>query len=129
MKKTVQSILILDTVRRLHCHASAEEVYDEIIKTFPTISRGTVYRNLNRLSELGEIKKRELPGGADGFDHQCNSHYHARCECCGQIFDVDMPYIKDLTKYITDKRGFLFTGGDITFKCICPSCQTQKINE
>ncbi len=129
MKKTVQSMLILDTVRRLHCHASAEEVYDEIIKTFPTISRGTVYRNLNRLSELGEIKKRELPGGADGFDHQCSSHYHARCECCGRIFDVDMPYLKDLTEYITDKRGFLFTGSDIIFKCICPACQAQKMSE
>lgn len=126
MKKTVQSILVLDAVRRLHCHASADDIYEEIAKDFPTISRGTVYRNLNRLSELGEIKKRELPGGADGFDHRCDAHYHARCEHCGHIFDVDIPYFPGIIDHITDKHGFIFTGADITFKCICPDCQNQK---
>lgn len=126
MKKPVQSILVLDAVRRLHCHASADEVYEEISKEFPTISRGTVYRNLNHLAELGEIQKRELPGGADEFDHRCDTHYHARCEKCGRIFDVDMPYVSDLTKHITDQHGFIFTSADIIFKCICPDCQSQK---
>lgn len=126
MKKTVQSSLVLDTVRKLRDHASAEEVYEEITKEFPTISRGTVYRNLNRLSEMGEIQKRELPGGADGFDHRCDDHYHARCTRCGRIFDVDMPYIPDLSDHIVDKHGFLFTEADVTFKCVCPNCQSQE---
>lgn len=126
MKTTVQSVLVLEAVRKLHCHASADEVYAEIIKEFPSISRGTVYRNLNRLAEIGEIKKRELPGGADGFDDRCDAHYHARCECCGRIFDVDMPYLPDLVDHIQDKHGFIFTEGSVTFKCICPQCQQQS---
>lgn len=129
MKKTLQSMMVLDAVRKLHCHATADEVYAEVIKTYPNISRGTVYRNLNRLSELGEIHKRELPGGADGFDHRCDDHYHARCEVCGRVFDVDMDYIPNLADHIADTHGFLFTHSDIVFKCICPECQQIEENQ
>ena len=124
MRMTVQYAMVLDAVRQLHRHATAEEVYEYVVKEHPHISKGTVYRNLNRLSELGEITKRELPGGADGFDHRCDRHYHARCEQCGRLFDVDMEYQDNLDDMIQDKHGFLYTGIDIIFKCICPDCQT-----
>ena len=91
-RNTIQSSLVLETVRKLQCHATADEVYSEIIKTYPTISRGTVYRNLQRLCETGEIRKREIPDGADRFDHLCDDHYHIRCVKCGRVFDVDMEY-------------------------------------
>ncbi len=124
---TMQYSLVLDAVCQLHCHATAEEVYEFVVKDYPNISKGTVYRNLNRLCEFGEIRRRELPGGADGFDHICNNHYHARCEKCGQIFDVDMDYQPDLKHYIKNTHNFLFTDNDIIFKCICPNCQNKKV--
>ena len=126
MRMTIQYSLVLDAVRKLHCHATADQVYAEVQKENPHISRGTVYRNLNRLSELGEIRKREVPGGADCFDHLCDDHYHARCDQCGRVFDVDMEYRPHLTEEIRDSHGFVFTGCDIVFRCICPECQTTE---
>lgn len=123
MRITLQYSMVLDAVHQLHCHATAEEIYEYVVKEHPHISKGTVYRNLNRLCELGEITRRELPGGADGFDHCCEKHYHARCERCGRLFDVDMDYQDDLTRKIKDTHGFLYTDNDIIFKCICPDCQ------
>lgn len=122
-RNTIQSSLVLETVRKLQCHATADEVYSEIIKTYPTISRGTVYRNLQRLCETGEIRKREIPDGADRFDHLCDDHYHIRCVKCGRVFDVDMEYIPNLEQSVRDAHGFSFTGHDIVFKGICPECQ------
>ena len=124
MRMTIQYAVILDAVKKLHCHATAEEVYTYVTRTHPHISKGTVYRNLNRLAELGEIRRRELPGGADGYDERLDAHYHARCQRCGRLFDVDMEYQADLTERIRDTHGFLFTGNDIIFTCICPDCQT-----
>lgn len=43
------------------------------------INRGTVYLNLNLLSDIGEIRKMEMPSGGDRFDHICHEHYHAKC--------------------------------------------------
>lgn len=122
-RNTIQLSLVLDTVSTLPGHASADEVYAEIIREHPHISRGTVYRNLNRLSETGQIRKISMPGGADCFDHHCHEHYHVRCEKCGRVFDVDMVALKGLQEKIRDTHGFEFTGYDIIFRGICPDCR------
>ena len=121
-RNTIQLSLVFETVNKLQSHATADEIYDKIVKTYPHISRGTVYRNLNRLSEMGKICKMAVPGGADRFDHLTHEHYHARCLKCGRVFDVDMEYIPDLEKKIKDAHGFEFTGHDIVFKGICLDC-------
>ena len=48
-RNTIQCSLVFEAVNTLKCHATADEIYDAIVKQNPTISRATVYRNLNRL--------------------------------------------------------------------------------
>lgn len=121
-RNTIQCSLVLETVNRLRCHATADEVYEAVVKDHPTVSRATVYRNLNRLSEMGKIRKIEVPAGPDRFDHQPHMHYHVKCEECGRVFDVDMDYIAGLEEKIKDAHGFQFTGHNIIFTGICPEC-------
>jgi len=121
-RNTIQFSLVLEAVKKLSCHATADEVYSALEKEHPHISRGTVYRNLQRLSDLGEIRKREIPGSADRFDHICSNHYHAKCLKCGRVFDVDIEYKAALEKSIKNTHGFLFSGHDIVFKGICSEC-------
>ena len=125
-RHTLQRSLILEAVKELHCHATADEIYDLIVMKHPNISRGTVYRNLNLLSDFGEIRKVEIPSGADRFDHECRDHYHARCLKCNKVFNVEMDYIVDLQKNIKDTHGFEITGHDLIFKGICPDCYAGK---
>ena len=125
-RNTIQYSLVYDTVNKLQQHATADEIYEEIVKEYPNIGRGTVYRNLDRLSKEGKIRRLEIPGGADRFDHLCHEHYHARCVKCGRIFDVDMEYMTDLEKNIRNNNGFEFTGHDIIFKGVCPKCGYRK---
>lgn len=124
-RNTIQCSLVFEAVNELRCHATADEIYAEIIKKNSSISKGTVYRNLTRLSEMGRIRKIEVPDGPDRFDHRCSNHYHTQCTTCGRIFDVDMEYIPDLETRIRDAHGFEFTGHDIFFKGICPICQNH----
>lgn len=123
-RNTIQRSLVLETVKELRSHATADEVYGAIVKKHPDISRGTVYRNLNLLSEIGEIRKVEMLNGAARYDHKSHRHYHAKCERCGQVFDVEMDVIADLEKNIKDTCGFELTGHDIIFKGICLECKT-----
>lgn len=122
-RNTIQRSLVFDAVNKLKCHATADEIYEEVLKANPHISRTTVYRNLNLLSETGEIRKISIPGGADRFDHICQDHCHVRCEKCGRLFDVDAEYITGLEKNIKNTHGFEVTGYDILFRGICPSCK------
>lgn len=122
-RNTIQRSLVLEAVNTLKCHATADEIYELIHKEHPNVSRATVYRNLNALSDDGKIKKLEMPSSADRFDHICSKHYHIKCKKCGRVFDVDMEVISGLENNIKDRRGFEFTDYDIVFKGICPDCQ------
>lgn len=121
-RSTIQRALVHEAVKELHCHATADEVYEYIVIKHPTVSRGTVYRNLRLLSGMKEIRKVEIPGGADRYDHQCHDHYHARCVQCGRVSDVEMDFFEDLEQHIRDTQGFSFQSHDIVFKGVCPKC-------
>ena len=122
-RNTIQRSLVYEAVNQLRCHATADEIYEAIVKEHPNISRATVYRNLNLLSEMGEIRKLEIPGGADRFDHLCYDHCHIKCEKCGRVFDVDMDFVSGLERKIRDDHGFAFNGYDIIFRGTCPDCR------
>ena len=122
-RNTIQRSLVFEAVNKLQSHATADEIYEKVVTEHPNVSRATVYRNLKLLSETGYIRKIEIPGGADRFDHLCHDHCHVKCEKCGRVFDVDMEYITGIEKNIKDDRGFKFTGYDILFRGVCPDCQ------
>ena len=56
-RHTIQCALVLEAVDSLRDHATAEEVFEAVAKEHPHIGRGTVYRNLQKLAEAGEIQK------------------------------------------------------------------------
>lgn len=126
-RNTVQRSLVLDAVRNLHSHATAEEIYNEVIKSHPSVSRGTVYRNLNKLAEQGEISRIEMAGESDRFDHIQYRHYHVKCMVCRKIFDVEMDYMSGLESKIKNKHGFDFSGHEILFRGICPDCKKSTV--
>ena len=121
-RNTIQCSLVLNAVNKLKNHATADEVYACILNDYPNISRATVYRNLDKLAKTGQIKKIEVPGEAERFDHLTHNHYHIKCLQCGHIFDVDMPYQEDIENKIINKHGFLFLDHEIIFSGICPNC-------
>lgn len=125
-RNTVQKMLVLDAVRSLRGHVTADEVYAFVIKNHPSIGKGTVYRNLNILSEENEIKKIEIPNGPDRYDFTLTEHYHALCVDCGRLFDVDFSEQPDLLNHINNTNGFKYLKYDILFKGICPDCQVIK---
>ena len=125
-RNTIQRTFVLEAVQKLRCHATADEIYNEITRSHPSISRATVYRNLNLLAEMGKIRRLEIPGSADRFDHVCSNHCHVKCEVCGRVFDVDMDFVNGLERGIRDAHGFDFTGYDILFHGVCPECKAQK---
>ena len=125
-RNTIQRTLVLDAVRQLHNHATAEEIFQSVVKLHPSVSRATVYRNLSRLVDDGEIRRLEIPNEPDRFDHLCHQHYHVKCVKCQRIFDVDMEYLGEIDSKIKDSHGFDIVGHDLVFWGICPECKNSK---
>ena len=127
-RNTIQKDLVRNTVYEMRRHVTANEVYEFIKEAYPTIGKGTVYRNLDILVEEGALRKVEVPDGPNRFDFILKNHYHVRCVNCGEISDVDMDEILGLLEKIHDTHGTDFLGYDILFKGICPKCQ-KKIKD
>lgn len=121
-RNTLQRQLVLDAVQAMHNHPTAEEIYSRIASTHPTISRGTVYRNLGLLADQGRIRRVSHLNAADRFDFELKPHYHFCCEGCGGVFDVELPYNHQLLSQVTNPGGFVFKGYEITFEGLCPQC-------
>ena len=127
-RNTIQKDLVRNAVYEMKRHVTANEVYEFIKEEYPTIGKGTVYRNLDILVEEGALRKVEVPDGPNRFDFTLKNHYHVRCIKCGEIFDVDMDQIPDLLERIHNTHGIEFVDYDISFKGICPKCR-EKVKE
>lgn len=88
LRKSKQRDLILEIVKDNHIHPTAEWIYGEAKRFIPTIGIATVYRNLNKLVELGEIEKISIPGESDRYDSVMTEHFHIRCRSCGELKDI-----------------------------------------
>jgi len=69
-------------------HPCAEKIYEDLRKKMPSLSLGTVYRNLKFLQEQGKIKSLTSTDGVEHFDALCCNHAHFICKECGKIMDI-----------------------------------------
>ena len=121
-RNTRQRQLVLDAVRSRCDHPTAEEIYLQVRETDERVSRGTVYRNLNLLTEAGVITTVKTPG-TTRFDWRCDGHGHAVCRCCGAVADVMLPYDDGLDERAGLETGFSVDAHNLVFEGTCPTCQ------
>jgi Fur family ferric uptake transcriptional regulator len=123
---TRQRQVILEELRKVKTHPSADEVYEMVRKRLPRISLGTVYRNLEILSESGEIKKLEPGSSLKRFDGNPSEHFHIRCIRCNRI--ADMPMASDFEIDLADMTPteYEILGHRLEFFGLCPHCSNHS---
>jgi Fur family ferric uptake transcriptional regulator len=126
-RMTRQREVILEEIRRAKTHPSADEVYEMVRKRLPRISLGTVYRNLEILSELGKIQKLELGGDLKRFDWNPKQHYHIRCLSCGRIDNAPLAPLNRIEDELYGSTVYTIIGHRLVFEGLCPAC-TKKQN-
>lgn len=124
-RNTKQRQMILDAVAKRCDHPTADAIYDEIHGIDPKVSKGTVYRNLNILTENGDITHVKVPA-ADRFDSRLDKHYHLICMKCGKVVDAPMVYMEDCDERIAEQTGFAIDRHRMFFEGICCDCQNKE---
>ena len=103
-------------------HPTADAVYLSIREEYPNISLGTVYRNLQLLTELGELQKIRIGDGLDHFDADTRQHYHFYCTKCGAVIDMDMDAIDEINDIASKTFDGIIESHNLTFSGICGRC-------
>jgi Fur family transcriptional regulator, ferric uptake regulator len=123
---TKQRKSLIEELVKNKTHPTADELYQIIRKSLPHISLGTVYRNLEILSEADIIQKLESGGLQKRFDGNPLNHYHIRCKRCGKVNDLQMETVSSLDEKAATCCEYEITGHSIQFTGICPQCGRKK---
>ncbi len=117
-----QCDLILSIVETCDGHISAEEVFDRARGDMPSISFGTVYRNLGKLCDAGAIREVPVTKGASRYERMQTAHGHLVCVRCSRIVDFPIDDIEQLEKKLNTDI--------ISYSCcvthVCEECKKQK---
>jgi len=125
-RETRQRQIVLETVRARCDHPTADQIYLDVRAVDERISRGTVYRNLNCLSEDGEINHIKVPG-ADRYDKRTELHYHLICTSCGAVCDVPIEDDMEKDALLSAKTGYAVARHRTVFEGVCPACQQETL--
>lgn len=121
-----QREIIYDQVMNYPTHPTVEEVYNALKPDNPNLSLGTVYRNLNQLSEAGMLMKIPIADGSDRFDGRTDCHYHMICEKCGRVFDIELDCLDEIPQTVMRENGHRITRVTLNLKGVCAGCISEE---
>ena len=122
-KVTAQRLMVFQAMQGRTDHPAAEDVFLTVRETLPTISRGTVYKILNELVEIGELRQVDVGDGRTRFDPNTEQHVHLRCVNCGRLLDLDRNQAP--VQLPATAAGFKILRYNLTLEGHCPGCQSR----
>ena len=123
IRMTRQRQVILNELLKSEAHPAADEIYKAVRRKLPHISLGTVYRNLEILSQAGMIGKLDTGSPERRFDGRMDRHYHIRCQQCGRVEDVPLKPLSQIEARLEKQIDYDVSGHNLEFCGICPECK------
>lgn len=125
---TRQRRAILDVLRSTRSHPTAEWIHQEVRKTLPRVSLGTVYRNLKLLRDMGEITELSYGASLAHYDGWAHPHAHLRCTHCDRVDDLEEQLPEGFDAAVAEVSGWQITARRIEFEGFCPDCR-KKVHQ
>jgi len=121
LKSTHQRVAILEVIDKAG-HIDIETLLYSLKKSFPTMSQGTLYRNVNDLTNKGILTEVKTQQQKQKYEILKEPHIHLECEKCTKLEDLHI----DTNKFIenvTIKSGYTILNSQIVLSGICKECQ------
>lgn len=125
LKLTPQRIAVYKCLLATKEHPSAEVVYKELQKDYPTMSLATVYKTLKTLVEVNLIQELNVGEGNFRYDANALPHPHIQCLSCGKVSDIDGVYFSDLNDKIQPYTDFDVLSNQVYFYGVCGNCKSE----
>ncbi|MBI5493129.1 MAG: transcriptional repressor [Deltaproteobacteria bacterium] len=124
-KLTPQRLAILKFLEGNTNHPTAEDIYVEIKKKYPTVSFATVYNTVEALRERGEILEITIDPERKHFDPNPTPHHHIICSKCKKLGDIFVDYSEALRLGLPENitKEYTVTGNHVDFYGVCKNCR------
>ena len=122
MKYTNQRAAILDFLKDNLNHPTVEEIFEEVKKNLPRMTKDTVYKNLKVLAKNNIIKEVNVKG-VSRFEAKIEPHHHIICKTCGKIVDYKSKKLIDYAlKTVENQQDFVIKSAETNFFGHCKVC-------
>lgn len=124
LRITPQRYAVLKILAQSENHPSAESIYGQLVRDYPTMSPATVYKTINLLKKNGEVLELEFSGMSNRYDgNRPYPHPHMICTRCGIILDPPLLDFEKFKNEIIKETGFTISSHRLDFYGLCPDCQ------
>ncbi len=123
LQVTSQRILIYDYLVHTTEHPTAQQVFEDVSRFLPGISKATVYNTLETLSSHGLIQKVNPQSGVTRYDGNTMLHSHLICTHCHRIVDCFGRFVEEESVPEGIWDGFKIERTCLIFYGICGECQ------
>jgi len=129
VKPSLQRIAVMQYLRGVKTHPTADMIYSALNPEMPTLSRTTIYNTLKLLSEHGAILALNIDDKNVRYDGDIAVHAHFRCKSCGMVYDLPKSFasVEGHTS-ITSYEGLLITECQVYYKGYCEECKKMQTN-
>ncbi|MBE7089479.1 MAG: transcriptional repressor [Clostridiales bacterium] len=124
MRYSHQRELIYNIIKGRKDHPTADMIYQTARELEPTISLGTVYRNLKLLSDENQIITLETTDKRIHYDGDTSNHSHFICSDCGKIIDLFFEFTPPV---FLEEGGHKVTGEKRLYYGTCKDCVTKAL--
>lgn len=127
IRPSVQRVAVMHYLLTHRTHPTVDEIYNELVKEIPTLSRTTVYNTLHLLYEHGAVLALCIDGINAHFDGYTHPHAHFLCTQCGKVYDVDLDDASFIERN-APKNATRTTDAQLYYKGTCADCEAKKCN-
>ena len=117
-----QRLKILEYLACHRCHPFADQIYNDLHKDMPTISKSTVYSTLKTFVDSGILREITIDDDKIRYEYNPKNHGHFKCEVCGTVYDFTIDIDAVPSNGLND---FEIKAKDIYFKGICKKCLSK----
>ena len=124
---TFQRQVIYEAVVDSREHPTPELIYEQVRQRIPSISLGTIYKNVKTFLDSGVLKEVTLHHGSLRLESNMTPHHHLVCSSCKAIFDIEESAVEPVQLPKTKLPvGFAIKQCRVEFVGLCKSCQTAN---
>jgi len=121
-KVTPQRLAICKIILSSKEHPTADQIFEKVKKTHPTISLATVYQTLHLLSQIGMLQELGFSGCISRYDPDTSFHINVVCPKCGKIQDYKTEGMKRIWTQIIKELEFKPIGQRVEVYAYCDKC-------
>jgi Fe2+ or Zn2+ uptake regulation protein len=126
IKPSVQRLAIMDYLNEHKTHPTADEIFNALSPSIPTLSRTTIYNTLKLFTQQGVVQAITIDERTEHFDADTSIHAHFLCKKCGKIYDAEISVSHIPGEKEFEKEGHQVDETYLFYKGICKDCKNNK---